>query len=865
MAASRTASLVDSLPDALAKQVEAWLARGAAAASPSDPAAVAATEALCDRLFQHEAWPALHAVAERALEAGADEASPKLARFLLRAAEGIGDNDALTRALAFGHERLPNDAALALRYAQALENEGDVEGALGVVGNALDALLKGGDQKPLDEALVKLLEAKEPQRIGVAMHTLGTLLRRGEIARIVPFLELAGDTLLDPAVREKAWAEIARAGRELPEKDGEKLRPVLVRIAQARFGEHAGLLLGSSGLVDSAGGPAAPVAGALAKLDELAKRAPGTYHEHGSWGVGRVTALEADAVTLDFPKKAGARIALAAAKTALQPVPERDVRVLAAWQAPELQRLRSEDPVDLVARLLATLGREATTTEIKKWLVAWNAVPQAQWTSFWNSTKKKLANDPRIDASHAFEQRYALAREGARVRLPEFPKHDPPRKAMAVLKRLLGQHPEASAALARTWGPGLDRWIENKKTAMADRVTALAWLTEIHPDPERDLARGVGLLADAFHGEFEFGDLPSPFEQRKALDWALRGPSWEKAARSALASRLGDVRESAFQAIEERHGADAPAFWEALWLDPQVAPSALLGTVEHLDPAKKPVPSLEKANPWSALRGLWNLLETAPDDPIVARAGALLEPDGFLVARCKARPADEALETLLTRRALTWKTTERNLDPLLGFAQATGLDALIARVEEARRARTRGKAKAVKEDSTAGAQAYSGKNFMTRRVYERTRQELLDLEAALKTTIPHAIQKARELGDLRENAEYHSAKLKQSQAEARVLLLVDRLREVELIDDLVPDASVASPGTAVTVSQADGKTATFWILGEGDNELGPEVVSYRAPIGLALLGRRVGDAVSWLAEGVEVRGTVTAVERRSPS
>jgi transcription elongation factor GreA len=153
---------------------------------------------------------------------------------------------------------------------------------------------------------------------------------------------------------------------------------------------------------------------------------------------------------------------------------------------------------------------------------------------------------------------------------------------------------------------------------------------------------------------------------------------------------------------------------------------------------------------------------------------------------------------------------------------------------------------------------------MTRRVYERTRQELTDLETALKTTIPHAIQKARELGDLRENAEYHSAKLKQAQAETRVLLLVERLREVELIDDLVPDAGVVSPGTAVTVRHADGATSTFWILGEGDNELGPEVVSYRAPIGLALLGRRIGDAVSWLAEGVEVRGTVTAVEPRSP-
>ena len=99
---------------------------------------------------------------------------------------------------------------------------------------------------------------------------------------------------------------------------------------------------------------------------------------------------------------------------------------------------------------------------------------------------------------------------------------------------------------------------------------------------------------------------------------------------------------------------------------------------------------------------------------------------------------------------------------------------------------------------------------------------------------------------------------------AELARLLDRLREVELIDDLVPEPGVVSPGTAVTVRHADGGTSYFWILGEGDNELGKEVVSYRAPIGLALLGRRVGEAVSWLAEGEEVRGSIAAVEARSP-
>jgi transcription elongation factor GreA len=590
-------------------------------------------------------------------------------------------------------------------------------------------------------------------------------------------------------------------------------------------------------------------------------RAPGTYHDHNSWGVGRVTALEANAVTLDFPKRPGQKMTLAAAKSALTPLPDGDVRILTAWQPAELERLRKEDPVALVASLLASLKREVTVTEIKKLLIAWNAVPNAGWTSFWNAAKKRMADDSRIDASHAFEQRYALAREGAGVTLPAFPRHDPPRKAMALLRRLMGQHKDRKAALAATWSEGLLRWADQDRLEFSDRVAALTWATELAPDPSALDGRGVALLAHAFTGTFEFASLPGTMEQRRALDWALAGPSWEAAARSALSSRLTDLREAAFAAIEERHGADAPAFWQSLWLDAVNWPGATLFSLEHADPERKPVASLVAADPWHGVRGVINLLESAPEEPIALRATALIDPEGWLADRCRARRADEDLETLLTRRCLTWKTTERYLDPIVEFARAVGLSSLIQRVNEARHSRL--KTRVARADDKA--QAYTGKNFMTRRMYERTKGELEALETALKSTIPAAIQKARELGDLRENAEYHSAKLKQSQAEARVLLLVDRLREVTLIDDLTPDPGVAGPGTEVEVAGEDGKITKIWILGEGDGDFGPGVVSYRAAVGRALLGAREGESVAWTADGHEVTGTVRAVRLRLPS
>lgn len=842
-------------------ELAAELARVRAALPRIDAAGLAGLEPLCDRLEQagaHEALAELVLVAlDRASERG-DEPPARLPRFLLHAAEAGGDPEKIHEALGIAHRHRPRDPALALRWARSLEERGEHEAGLDVVARALAGLLKEDDPKTLDGVLVTLLEAKDPGRLAVALPTLGTILRRGETGRILPFLELAGDTLVHPEVRDAAWRELARAARELPPADAEALRPVLVRVARVRLGKDAADLVATAGLEPAQGG----LTEAVSRLDDLALRAPGTYHEHNSWGVGRVVRLEADAVTLDFPKRAGQRMTLAAAKTALKPLPPGDLRVLGAWQPAELQRLRKEDPVALLAGVLATLKREATVTEMKKLLLAWGTVASSDWTSFWQSARKKANDDPRIDATHAFEQRYSPARADSGVRVPGFPRHEAPRRAMALLKRLLSQHPASKPVLHRTWGPGLERWADATRTAVADRVAARCWAAELDPDPSRHDGAGIALVAEALTGDFDFADLPGPPEQRRALDWGLRGPSWEQAARSALASRLGDVRESAFQAIEERHGKDGPAFWEAVWLDAANAPSTALHALEHADPARRPVASLAAADPWMGVRGLVNLLESAPEDPVPGRATALLAPDGWLARACMARPADEALETLLTRRCLTWKTTERYLDPIVSFAEAVGLGSLLVRLREARRARARGKG--AMTDGQAAA-AYGGRNLMTRRVYERTRQELADTENALRTTIPAAIQKARELGDLKENAEYHSAKLKQSQAEGRVLQLAERLREVALIDELKPETDVASPGTEVDVEFDGGGRGTYWILGEGDGDLGPEVVSYRAALGKALLGRRVGDSVRWQADDSERSGVIRAVRPRPPA
>jgi transcription elongation factor GreA len=152
---------------------------------------------------------------------------------------------------------------------------------------------------------------------------------------------------------------------------------------------------------------------------------------------------------------------------------------------------------------------------------------------------------------------------------------------------------------------------------------------------------------------------------------------------------------------------------------------------------------------------------------------------------------------------------------------------------------------------------------MTRATWARLQRELEELERELRTTIPQTIQKARELGDLKENAEYHSAKLKQSNAQKRAGSLQLRISRARFVEDAEFREGIAGLGTEV-VLESDTETTSYWILGDGEHHLGDHVISHQTPIAKAILGHGIGDSLE-LGEGSERRTWhVRSVTRRLP-
>src|SRR6188472_1008269 len=101
---------------------------------------------------------------------------------------------------------------------------------------------------------------------------------------------------------------------------------------------------------------------------------------------------------------------------------------------------------------------------------------------------------------------------------------------------------------------------------------------------------------------------------------------------------------------------------------------------------------------------------------------------------------------------------------------------------------------------------------MKARLLKKFEDEIQALDRELKTELPKEIKRARELGDLRENAEYQAAKERQRLVEARISQLAARVSEIQLMNlDRIPKGKVGF-GSTVTLTEDNGQTIVYQLV-----------------------------------------------------
>jgi transcription elongation factor GreA len=126
---------------------------------------------------------------------------------------------------------------------------------------------------------------------------------------------------------------------------------------------------------------------------------------------------------------------------------------------------------------------------------------------------------------------------------------------------------------------------------------------------------------------------------------------------------------------------------------------------------------------------------------------------------------------------------------------------------------------------------------------EALKTEIEELEGPARELISERLKVAREMGDLKENAEYHIAKEDQAHLETRIQRARERLRDAVVVETASAPKSAFAFGRTAVIIDSDGGEHTWTLVGSTEANLANGKLSAESPVGLALQNRSVGDEV----------------------
>ncbi len=826
--------------------------------------------ALGEKVLAAKKWEPLAAIAERSLALVQTQAA---ARLLVEAHEGMGKDPARLDALSRAWAIMPDDLELAQKLAKRLGDAGRGDDRRALLGDLAGRFAEEDLYEELEDAAEELAQHDDWEGLIHVAAALPTVAGKGSLKESQRIADIALTSLARTGHAGDALEPLRKVVNIAVTTQGddaaEPFRAAITDALRQGPGRRVPALddaVEQSGLADGD----TPLPRAIEAFDTIASLAPGCGVLHDGFGPGRIVSNDTVTIMVDFMKSKGHKMPYVAARRTLTPVAEDDIRLIRYTNPAEIVRLRTEDQASMIVSALKCLGGSADANRLKLFLISTDLVSAKDWTVFWRKGKPACEKDPRIDHARAFEQFYKLATAVQVARsvaataagtsggdsahddapLPALEVRKPAKTNLGTIRKFLAQHPAAEPALKARFGRFVQRTTLDLDADKSDRARAGLYFARWNPEQH---VVWLGVVRSLWSLDIGISDLSYEDEQLAFLaDSRSAGVALE-ATLSALDSRFSAVREAAERDLAALDDAGKTQLRRTL-VDRAVRyPAAMLRLIED-DIAAVKAPE----DAWRLFIASLQLIEEKPKPSTGEKVLRWIDEGGpFQRMLAGVKPPNEArlkLRVLLRQ----WHSSDRYLFPALDAVARVGMPDEKQWVLDHRQKKTDALFSQVGEQ----ADEFSSP-VMTRATWAVLQRELEELERELRTVIPQTIQKARELGDLKENAEYHSAKLKQSNAQKRAGSLQMRISRARFVEDAEYHEGVAGLGTEV-VLESESETMSYWILGDGEHHLGDHVISHQTPIAKAILGHGVGDALE-LGDGEQRRTwRVRSIKRRLP-
>lgn len=151
------------------------------------------------------------------------------------------------------------------------------------------------------------------------------------------------------------------------------------------------------------------------------------------------------------------------------------------------------------------------------------------------------------------------------------------------------------------------------------------------------------------------------------------------------------------------------------------------------------------------------------------------------------------------------------------------------------------------------------KHYLSREKHKQLQEELQHLKNVRRKEIAEALESAKQMGDLSENAEYHEARADQAALEERIVRIEAILRNTEIVESH-HSTLVEVGSTVILQKEGEGDSQKYSIVGSDEADLASRKISNESPMGVAILGKKKGEVAMVRTPRGEVKYKVVDIE-----